>query len=178
MVLIGVFLVLVRSDTLSLDFNIGEAEAITSSFLLGTSAVMSTKLLRVHSAAPLSAIELIISGIILLAFGIAMGANLTVDLIGWSILLAIGIFPAVGILTYFIGLKGVGASITSVLFALNGVMTVIVQLIILAIYPDAEILPPENLALALVGGFIAFGGVYLINKRPSPKVPASGGHKI
>lgn len=168
LVLFGVFLVLVRPDSLSLSLGIGEVEAILSSFLLASSAVMTAKLLRTHEVAPVSALELIISGIIILVIGLALGMSITAESIGWPLLVALGIFPAVGILTYFHGLKGIGASITSILFALNGIMTLVVQLIIVAVFPHS-LNVPQNLLLAFIGGVIAFIGVYLLNKKAPDK---------
>jgi len=178
LVLVGVFIVLVRSDSLNLSLGIGEIEAIGSSFLLASSVVMAAKLLRVHNVAPFSGIELIISGLVLLFIGISLGAVIPSDATSWFILLFLGIFPAIGIYTYFVGLKGIGASITSILFALTGIMTVALQILIIAIIPDADVLLPENIALALIGGIIAFIGVYLIHRNPSPIIPPIGGHKI
>jgi drug/metabolite transporter (DMT)-like permease len=75
------------------------------------------------------------------------------------------LFPAVGLLTYNAPLPKIGASLTSVLFALNGIMTVGVQLLVLSVVPDADIMLPKNVVLAVLGGAIAFAGVYLLNKR-------------
>lgn len=178
LILFGVFIVLFRSDTLSITLGLGETEAIASSFLLASSAVMITKLLKSHNVLPLSAIELIYSGIMLLILGLLISSDLSVDFNGWLILIGLGVFPAMGVYTYYQGLKGVGASITSVLFALNGIMTAATAAIILAIYPTASVILPENLGLAIVGALIAFVGVYLLNKKRSTSVTASGGHKI
>jgi drug/metabolite transporter (DMT)-like permease len=168
LVLFGVFLVLVRPEELSPYVGIGELEAILSSFFLASSAVMTAKLLKTYKVAPVSALELIISGFIILAIGFAMGASLEIDPIGWLILISLGVFPAIGILTYFHGLQGIGASITSILFALNGIMTLVVQLIIVAIFPDS-LTVPKNLLLAFIGGMVAFIGVYLLNKKSRNK---------
>lgn len=168
LVLFGVFLVLVRPEELSPYVGIGELEAILSSFFLASSAVMTAKLLKTYKVAPVSALELIISGFIILAIGFAAGASLEIDPIGWLILISLGVFPAIGILTYFHGLQGIGASITSILFALNGIMTLVVQLIIVAIFPDS-LTVPKNLLLAFIGGMVAFIGVYLLNKKSRNK---------
>lgn len=55
------------------------------------------------------------------------------------------------------------ASLTSVLFALSGVMTVGVQLLVLGVFPDADIQLPQSIGLAVLGGVVAFAGVYLLN---------------
>jgi hypothetical protein len=80
--------------------------------------------------------------------------------------LLIGLFPAVGLLTYNAGLPRIGASLTSVLFALTGVMTVGVQLLVLSVFPDAEIILPKSIPVALLGGAVAFAGVYILKSNP------------
>ena len=165
LIVLGVFLVLANADSLSLGFGLGETEAILSSLLLASSIVMVTALLRTNDLTALSGLELLISGTMLILFGSALGLIVWPDANGVLLLVALGAFPAVGLLTYNAGLPKIGASLTSVLFALNGVITVGVQLLVLLIYPDADIKLPNVLSLAILGGFVAFIGVYLINRR-------------
>lgn len=165
LILLGVFLVLVNQETLGLSMGEGEVEAIVSSFFLGTSAVMIARVLRDYDVLPVSGIELVFSGLILLAIGVAIFPVAWPDLTGWIVMAGLGIFPALSITTYYAGLKGIGASITSVLFSLSGILTVVAQVSVLAFMPFTVQLP-ENLFLALIGGVIAVVGVYLLNKRP------------
>ncbi|MEW5747163.1 MAG: DMT family transporter [Candidatus Thermoplasmatota archaeon] len=163
LILLGVFMVLANAETLSLDIGLGEAEAIISSFLLAVSVVMTAVLLRSHGLVPVSGIEMLLSGALLLAMGAPFGLLSWPDAAGLLVLLGLGCFPAVGILTYYAGLPKIGASLTSVLFALVGIMTVGVQLLVLAAVPGAEMILPRSLPLALMGGLVAFAGVYLLN---------------
>jgi len=162
-VLLGVFIVLANTDTLSFSIGPGEIEAVASSFLLAVSVVMTAMLLKSHKLTPVSGLELLVSGSILLVIGAPLG------LISWPgvgeflVLVGLGCFPAVGMLAYYAGIPKIGASLTSVLFALNGIMTVGVQLLVVAIVPDADMILPRSLPLALVGGLVAFVGVYLLN---------------
>lgn len=165
LVIVGVFVVLTDIESMSLTLGLGEIEAIISSLLLGTAVVVTTSLLRTYDLTPLSGVELLISGIIVVTFGTATGL---VDLpkpSAWMILVLLGLFPAVGLLMYNAPLPKIGASLTSVLFALNGIFTVGVQLLVLAVFPDANLRLPQNVLLAVFGGAIAFVGVYLLNKR-------------
>lgn len=169
----GVFVVLANTESLSLTLGQGEIEAIVSSLLLAFSVILVTKLLRIHDVTPFSGIRLLLSGIFTIAFGTALGLISWPSATGWGIMVVIGIFPALGLLTYNAGLPKIGASLTSVLFALCGIMTVGVQLLVLFIVPDADIQLPSNLALAIAGSMIAFIGVFLLNlkvptKRPLP----------
>jgi probable blue pigment (indigoidine) exporter len=173
LILLGVFLVLINKDVLTISLSQGEVEAIVSSFFLGASAVMIARVLRDYDVIPVSGVELIFSGLILLAIGVAILPINWPDLTGWLVIAAIGIFPALGISTYYAGLQGIGASLTSVLFSLNGVMTVIAQVSIMVIAPVTVALP-DNLLLAIIGGIIAIIGVYLLNMRPrdNKEIPA------
>jgi len=165
LIIVGVFLVLANADSLSFGVGFGEVEAIASSLLLAMSIVMITALLRTHDLTALSGLELLMSGSMLVVFAGALGMIRLPDLGGMLALLGLGAFPAVGLWTYNAGLPKIGASLTSVLFALNGILTVGVQLLVLAIFPDAEIQLPKVLALALLGGAVAFIGVYLLNRK-------------
>lgn len=166
LVLLGVFIVLANTETLSLAIGPGEIEAIVSSFLLAISVVMTAILLRSHRLISVCGMELLLSGLLLLLVGTTLG------LISWPgnlemlVLVGLGAFPVVGMLTYYAPVPRIGASLTSVLFALTGVMTVGVQLVVLAVVPEAEMILPQSLLLAVLGGVVAFAGVYLLNSKP------------
>jgi drug/metabolite transporter (DMT)-like permease len=164
-VVVGVIVVLANIETVSLTLGLGEIEAIVSSLFLGASVVMTTTLLKTHRLTPLSGIELFLSGVFVIAVGAVTGMIALPKFSAWPILILLGLFPALGLLTYNAPLPKIGASLTSVLFALNGVLTVGVQLLILFIAPHANIKLPQSVPLALLGGGIAFLGVYLLNKR-------------
>lgn len=168
MVVVGVFIVLTDVNDATLAVGFGEAEAILSSLCLGVSVVITTALLRNFEVTPLSGLELFLGGSMVLTFGVVTGQVVLPDGVGWVILLLLGVFPALGLWTYNAGLPKIGASLVSVLFALCGIMTVGVQALVLLIDPDAEIMLPSNVALALMGGAIAFFGVYLLNKKDIP----------
>lgn len=162
LVIIGVFVVLANAESVSLSVGDGEIEAIVSSLMLGTSIVIATYLLHTSDLTVFSGVQLVYSGGIVLALSFAAGTTLP-DLGGWALLIVMGCMPAIGLWTYNAGLPKIGASLTSVLFALSGVMTVGVQLLVLLFFPDAEIQLPQSIALAVAGGVIAFAGVYLLN---------------
>ncbi len=166
LVVVGVFLVLMNSDSMSLALGFGELEAILSSLVLGCSVVLTTAMLRAYELTALSGVELFLSGVIVLGFAVTLSDFSWPGVGGWVLLVMLGLFPAVGLLTYNSGLTRIGASLTSVLFALTGIMTVGVQLLVLAFFPDADFLPPENIVLAVMGGAVAFVGVYLLNLNP------------
>lgn len=173
LILAGVFLVLFNSDTVSLTIGLGEAEAIVSSLMLAASVVMTAVLLRSHKLVPVSGLELLLSGSILLAIGLPLGLISFPGLEEALVLVGLGCFPAVGIVTYYAGLPKIGASLTSVLFALTGIMTVGVQLMVLFIVPGAAMILPGSLPLTLLGGLVAFVGVYLLNSNHGESSAAS-----
>lgn len=166
LIIVGVLLVLINTSLVTLTIGWGEMEAITSSLILGGSVVYTTHLLRDYDLMRLSGLELLLSGIVVLAIGAALGLLRWPDgPTGWLVLVLIGLFPAVGLGTYNSGLPRIGASLTSVLFALNGILTVAAQLIVLAFAPHAEIILPQSVPLAVLGGVVAFVGVYLLSMR-------------
>lgn len=171
MIVIGVFLVLANAETLSFTLGIGEIEAISSSLLLAVSIIIITALLKSYDLRAISGLELLISGSFLVVFGSALGLIVWPDVNGMLVLVALGAFPAVGLLTYNAGLPKIGASLTSVLFALNGVLTVGVQLLVLLVFPHANIELPQVLGLAVIGGVVAFVGVYLLNRESATNEP-------
>ncbi len=166
LVLAGVFVVLSNVESLSLSIGPGELEAIASSVFFAGSVVITTYLLWTHNLTAVSGIQLLYTGAILSIGALAIGISEPPDLTGFVILLLIGIFPAFGLWMYNSGLPKIGASLTSVLFSLSGVMTVGVQVVVLIIVPDADIRLPQNVPLALTGGLVAFVGVYLLNMKP------------
>ncbi len=167
LIIVGVFLVLANAESLSIGVGAGEIEAIMSSLLLAISIIMITALLRTHDLTALSGLELLLSGTMLVLFASVLGIIEWPGLNGVLVLVGLGAFPAIGLWTYNSGLPKIGASLTSVLFALNGIMTVGVQLLVLSVFPRADIQLPQVLALALLGGAVAFIGVYLLNREPT-----------
>ena len=174
LILGGVLVVLTNTSEVTLTIGFGEIEAIFSSLLLGASVVYTTHLLHDYDLMPLSGLELLISGLVVLAVGLVAGLIKWPDSWGWVVLVLIGLFPAVGLGTYNSGLPRVGASLTSVLFALNGIMTVAAQLAVLAFAPDADLVLPQSVPLAVLGGAVAFTGVYLLNRRTGEDPRAMG----
>jgi len=170
LILAGVFVVLVNTDTVSFTVGLGEIEAIVSSLLLGMSVIIATYLLYTNDLTEFSGVQLLYGGGLILVFSVATGIADTPDAAGWALLIGMGVMPAVGLWTYNSGLPKIGASLTSILFALSGVMTVGVQLVVLAIFPEADLQLPQSVPLALIGGLVAFIGVYLLNKnKEEPK---------
>jgi len=169
LVILGVFVVLANTETMNLTLGLGEAEAILSSLCLGTSVVMTTILIKNRDLTAFSGVELLLSGMIVITASVLGGLITVPDLTGLLIVFLLGLFPAMGLLTYNAGLPKIGASLTSVLFALNGIMTVGVQLLVLGVFPGANITLPQSVALAVSGGVVAFIGVYLLEKGDSSK---------
>ena len=165
LIIVGVFVVLTDIDSLGLSLGLGEIEAIVSSFFLGTSVVVTTALLKTHNLTPFTGVELLISGIMVITIGVAAGLVVLPEASAWLILVLLGVFPAVGLLTYNAALPKIGASLTSVLFALNGIFTVCVEVLILQLVPDANLKLPQHVLLAVLGGLVAFVGVCLLNIR-------------
>lgn len=162
LVLLGVFVVLSNRESVSLHIGLGEAEAILSSFLLAASVMITTFLLWTHDLTALSSVQLVLSGAMLLFGSLALGLTALPEGRGVLLMLLLGVAPGIGLWTYNAGLPKIGASLTSVLFALCGIFTVGAQFTITLIFPEAEMILPENLSLVVLGGVIAFLGVYVL----------------
>jgi len=169
MILVGVAIVLLNTESMSFGIGLGEIEAMLSSFFLAVSVIMVTGLLKIHALTPISGLELLIIGAMILLMGISLDLIEWPSAVGWLLMVGLAIFPILGIMTYNAGLPKIGASLTSVLFALCGILTVVLQIIVIAILPDTELILPQNIYLAIAGGVTAFVGVYLVYLNPASK---------
>jgi drug/metabolite transporter (DMT)-like permease len=154
------FLATVSSSSLrltllfSIPLTFGDSEA-TCSFAAGI--IFMTKLLERHSSIEVSG-SLLISGLILAAIakGNVISWNWEFDLFGF---LLFGALAAAFL--YVIGLRRIGASLTSTIASSNILFTLLFQLVFRAFGIRANI--PENILLAVIGDALGILGIYLIH---------------
>src|SRR3989338_5572409 len=130
-----------------------------------TDIVISTNILRKLSDKSVSILVMMLEGLFILGamFIANIQFQLTLESVFWIFLL--GIFGVTSILTYFYGLKKIGASLTVIIASFAGVFSIGLQLIAKFLFPSIELIFPQSIVLAVIGGVIAVGGVFLISYK-------------
>ncbi|MGI0025619.1 MAG: hypothetical protein ACREA4_10820, partial [Nitrososphaera sp.] len=81
----------------------------------------------------------------------------------WVFLLAFSILPLSAALTYVMGLRRIGASMTSTIGSFSILLTVIFQIAMLGM--GINVILPSNITLAIAGGVLGVFGIYLIHRK-------------
>ena len=159
----------------------GDIEAIVSAFGFGFGVLFLTKLVSLHSSIEVAGASMLLSGLILAGFMIVFSyESLQISFVkeGYSfqqpqrlmnailILTAFSLLPFIGSMSYSVGLRRVGASITATIGSSSILVTIIIQ-IVLRQFGIASNLP-ENIYLAIVGGITGFLGIYIIHLHNYP----------
>jgi drug/metabolite transporter (DMT)-like permease len=114
-----------------------------------------------HSALRITSSSLLVSGVMLSA--VLWVAAPEVSGLDWAMLIAFSILPLLAGLTYVVGLARIGASMTSTIASFSILLTVILQLILLALGFDAIL--PSLVPLAIIGGILGVFGIFLIHRK-------------
>ena len=163
----GFFAIVMSSGTTQLVITLGDIEAIFSALSFGSGIIFVTKMTKTHSALPVTAATLFVSGVVLAA--ILWALNLpNILLSDWMILLLFSFIPLSAALTYVIGLARIGASLTSTIASFSILLTVIFQLILLSV--GIQVILPSSISLAIVGGALGVFGIYLIHRTDLTKI--------
>ena len=159
----------------------GDIEAIISAFGFGIGVLFLTKLVSLHSSIEVAGASMLLSGLILAGFMIGLSyESLQISFVKEGnllqqpqrlintilILTAFSLLPFMGSLSYSIGLRGVGASITATIGSSSILITVIIQITLRQLGITSNL--PENIFLAIVGGIIGFLGIYIIHLHNHP----------
>ncbi|HLC59570.1 MAG TPA: DMT family transporter [archaeon] len=165
LIIVGIFVVLFNPVILQPVFGLGELEAMISSLAFAINIVISTNILRKLSDKSVSILVMMLEGLFILGamFIANIQFQLTLESVFWIFLL--GIFGVTSILTYFYGLKKIGASLTVIIASFAGVFSIGLQLIAKFLFPSIELIFPQSIVLAVIGGVIAVGGVFLISYK-------------
>ena len=168
-------------DTFNITF--GDLEAILSAFGFALGVLFLTKLVSRHSSIEVAASSMLISGFILigfmivgvllvevhypstdgrsiLAYNIENSQQLIIIIV---ILIVFSLLPFVGSLSYSTGLSRIGASLTATIGSSSIIITLVAQLLLGEIGFPTNL--PNNMYLAVVGGFTGFLGIYVIHMR-------------
>ncbi len=140
----------------------GDIEALLSAVSFAAGVIFLGKMAKSYRTAHVTGASLLVSGLILL------GALWTLEppvlsLADWPILVAFSVIPLAAALSYIAGLARIGASLTSTIASFSIILTVLFQLIMLHV--GIEVLLPERIVLAVVGGMFGVLGIYLVHRK-------------
>jgi len=156
-------------------FSLGDFESIISAICLASSYLFTAKLVKNDSPIKITGLLLFLSGLafIVISFVIfTVTKNSVFSFEGLNveelwILFLFSFVPLSSALFYNIGMKKLGASITSILASSTIILTIIFQ-VLLNLMGHAMILP-LNISMAILGGSIGITGIFIIH-LPSYKL--------
>jgi drug/metabolite transporter (DMT)-like permease len=156
-------------------FSLGDFESIISAICLASSYLFTAKLVKNDSPIKITGLLLFLSGLafIVISFVIfTVTKNTIFSFEGLNIeelwiLFLFSFVPLSSTLFYNIGIKKLGASITSILASSTIILTIIFQ-VLLNMMGHAMILP-LNISMAILGGSIGIIGIFIIH-LPSDKL--------
>ena len=156
-------------------FSLGDFESIISAICFASSYLFTAKLVKNDSPIKITGLLLFLSGLafIIISFVIfTVTKNTIFSFEGLNIeelwiLFLFSFVPLSSALFYNIGLKNLGASITSILASSTIILTIIFQ-VFLTMMGHAMILP-LNISMAILGGSIGIIGIFIIH-LPSDKL--------
>jgi drug/metabolite transporter (DMT)-like permease len=156
--LAGVALLAVGSEPQSLlrPEVVGDALALSSAALSGFMVVLTKRLLARHEAVSLAVAVLLIAAVSLVVPMFVFGGPIAVPLVGWSVVLWLaGISTFLATLFWTFGLEKVGATVSSLLFAVQVVVAAGLSVLLLS-----EPMTPTF----LVGSVLILGAVRFVAK--------------
>ena len=156
-------------------FSLGDFESIISAICFACSYLFTVKLVKNDSPIKITGILLFLSGlsfIVISSLTFTVTKNSVFSLEGLNveelgILFLFSFIPLSSALFYNIGMKKLGASLTSILASSTIILTVIFQ-VLLNVMGHTMILP-LNISMAILGGSIGILGIVIIH-LPSDKL--------
>ena len=174
--ILGFFITIsIGSNTESLTishFTFGDFEAIVSAICFACSYLFTAKLVKKTSPIKTTGFILILSGMsifIILSIGSvtlqnSVNLDITLSIENFAILFLFSFIPLSSVLFYNIGMKRIGASLTSVLASSTIILTILFQVLLFMIGYD--LILPLNIPLAVLGGSIGIIGIFIIHLPP------------
>jgi len=160
-VIVGVILS-ISSDITSKNitrFGIGEIESIIAAISGAIQAILIMKLLFKYNTLEVTAITLLISGI-MLQIQWFFNPLPTIQLSAWFYVLLSPFVPMALFFLQYLSMNKIGASLTSIIASLSIILTVVIQLVLVLFAVPVTL--PENITLALIGGVISVLGICVI----------------
>lgn len=148
------------NSAIPISLTFGDFEAIVSAFAFGAGIIIMTKLVETHSPLEVSGASLLISGLILA--GIMSTTSIPhLRIENWVYLILFSLVPLLAALLYVIGLRKIGASLTSTIASSNILITLFLQLVFREVGIGAIL--PQNIPLAVIGATMGIFGIYIIH---------------
>ena len=160
-------------------FSFGDLEAILSAVGFAVGVLFLGKLVKKHSSVQVAGASMFLSGMILVVFMVLSllyeTTFTTVQYLNESpsqvellsvhsnlvLLFLFSLIPFIGSLSYVIGLRRIGASLTATIGSSNIVMILVIQIVLKELgYPSHL---PENIFLATFGCITGFLGIFIIH---------------
>ena len=160
-------------------FSFGDLEAILSAVGFAVGVLFLGKLVKKHSSVQVAGASMFLSGMILVVFMVLSllyeTTFTTVQYLNESpsqvellsvhsnlvLLFLFSLIPFIGSLSYVIGLRRIGASLTATIGSSNIVMILVIQIVLKELgYPSHL---PENIFLANFGCITGFLGIFIIH---------------
>jgi len=157
----GFFATVMSAGNAQLLITWGDIEAMLSAVAFASGIIFITKLAKTYSALQITGSSLFTSGIVLAVVLWATSAQ-AIQPPDWTVLTLFSLLPLSAALTYVIGLSRIGASLTSTIASFSILLTVVIQLALLAL--DVQVILPANMPMAVAGGALGVFGIYLIHR--------------
>lgn len=166
LIVLGAILSSVHDDMSGLKFILGTGEVLGVIFPLGfaLAVIFLTGLNKSIEPRVVTGCAMIMGSLIISAFygiGLYSGIVASGPLFA-AVLLACGILTGLYWLAYNMGLKLLGASITSIVYASTPLFTLLFSLIAAAFLPEGGLLVPENQKFLAAGAVLIIAGTFLL----------------
>lgn len=161
----------------------GDIEAILSALGFAIGVLFLSKLVLKHSPIEVAGASMFIAGLILSIFviivlfynsinsillshsndvSLLLGQPSTLSIDTTTIILLLfSLIPFIGSLSYSIGLRRIGVSLTATIGSSNLIITLVIQIILKELGFASHL--PENIFLAILGSIIGFLGIFIIH---------------
>lgn len=167
--LFGAWLVNFDLSALDLTLGVGEVLSLLAALSFSIGIIVLKSLVDRQDGRIVTGLGLLLGAVLLTPFalvdGTAFGALRNAGPEAMLTLVLRGLLLGVAWVTYNVGMKHLGASVSTVLFLSIVVFTVMLQLGLHAMAPGLGLQIPDNLGTALIGGVVICVGVALMQKR-------------
>ena len=139
----------------------GDFEAILSAFAFAVGVIIMANLVKIYTPSEVTAASLLISGMILVIIFAVSNPSSLPSAQGFVFLIFFSLIPLLAALLYIVGLKRIGASLTSTIASSNILFTLFFQLVLKGLGVESNL--PHNIQMAALGGVLGMLGIYLIH---------------